>query len=113
MMFGELLGGNSPGSRDFQQTWMGTGIMFTFRGLCNGPAGSATAVNWAGFSSNHSGVVQFCFGDGSVRGIRHGGSSARSAATGATGTTPSSAWWAFQALAGSGDGDLRGSELTN
>jgi prepilin-type N-terminal cleavage/methylation domain-containing protein len=104
LMFGEGLGGSDPGVRDFQWTWMGTGAMATFRGLCNGPAGSATAVNWAGFSSRHTGIVQFCFGDGSVRGLRHADSAARNAATGATGTTPSAGWWAFQSLAGFKDG---------
>ena len=113
LMFGEGLGGSSPGTRDFQWTWAGSGSMATFRGLCNGPAGSATAVNWASFSSNHSGIVLFCFGDGSVRGIRHGSSCARNPATGATGSTPSADWWAFQALSGMNDGDLRASALTN
>ena len=87
--------------------------MATFRGLANGPAGSATAPNWATFSSNHSGIVNFCFGDGSVRPLRHGDSAARSTATGATGSTPSEGWWTFQALAGMSDGDLRTSLLTN
>lgn len=113
LMFGEGLGGNSPGARDWQWSWMGTGSMATFRGLCNGPANSATSVSWAGFSSRHDGVVQFCFGDGSVRGIRHGNSCARSPATGATGSTPSLDWWTFQALSGMADGDLRTSALLN
>lgn len=107
IMFGELLGGTFPGGRDFQQTWMGTGAMATFRGLANGRPGTATAVNWAGFSSAHSGIVQFVYGDGSVRGLRHGNSAARNAATGATGTTPSEDWWTFQAIAGYMDGDIR------
>ncbi len=82
--------------------------MATFRGLCDGPAGSATAANWAGFSSTHSGgIVLFCFGDGHVRGLRTGGSCARNPATGATGNTPSDAWWSFQALSGIADQDLR------
>ena len=112
LMFGEGLGGSAPGARDFQWTWAGSGSMATFRGLCNGPAGSATAANWAGFSSNHTGIVNFCFGDGSVRGLRHGGSSARNPSTGASGT-PSTDWWAFQALSGMNDGDLRASGLIN
>jgi prepilin-type N-terminal cleavage/methylation domain-containing protein len=107
LMFGEGIGGNYPGQLDFQWSWMGTGSMATFRGLCNGPVGSATIVNWAGFSSTHTGIVNFCFGDGSVRGIRHASTAARSSATGASGTTPSVDWWAFQALAGMNDGDTR------
>jgi prepilin-type N-terminal cleavage/methylation domain-containing protein len=106
LMFGETLGGNDPGARDFQQTWMGTGTMATFRGLCDGANGSPTAANWAGFSARHSGIVQFCFGDGSVRGLRSGTSSGRSLATGAAGT-PSPGWWCFQAMAGYQDGDTR------
>ncbi|MCI0638609.1 MAG: DUF1559 domain-containing protein [Gemmataceae bacterium] len=104
LMFGEGLGGNFPGARDFYWSWAGVGAVQTFRGLCNGPQGSATAVGWAGFSSAHTGIVQFCFGDGSVRGLRHGGSAARSSATGATGTTPSADWWTFQRMAGFMDG---------
>src|SRR5262245_5992339 len=111
LLFGEGLGGNFPGTRDFQWTWMGTGAMATFRGLCNGPDGSATAANWAGFASAHPGVVLFSFGDGSVRGLRPGNSSSRSTATGNTGTTPSSGWWSFQALAGKADNDLRTGDL--
>jgi prepilin-type N-terminal cleavage/methylation domain-containing protein len=112
LMFGEGLGGNYPGTRDYQWTWAGSGSMATFRGLCNGPAGSATAVNWAGFSSKHTGIVNFCFGDGSVRPLRHGSSSSRNPATGAT-STPSSDWWTFQAMAGIADADQRISSLTN
>jgi prepilin-type N-terminal cleavage/methylation domain-containing protein/prepilin-type processing-associated H-X9-DG protein len=113
LMFGEGLGGNAPGSRDFQWSWMGTGAMATFQGLrpCSpSPPGingnNATECSWASFSSRHTGLVQFCFGDGSVRGIRHGGSHQRYQPT-------SDAWYAFQALAGYADGDLRGSLLTD
>lgn len=106
LLFGELLGGADPGSRDFQQSWMGTGTMPTFRGLCNGLPGTANQANWAGFSSRHPGIVQFCFGDGSVRGVKHGDTYVRNAATGAVGT-PSPGWFAFQAAAGYNDGDNR------
>jgi prepilin-type N-terminal cleavage/methylation domain-containing protein len=113
LLFGEGLGGLAPGARDYQWTWMGTGAVATFQGLrpCSPlPTGALaqndTVCNFASFSSRHTGVVQFCWGDGSVRGIRHGGSHQRYQPT-------SNAWWAFQALAGIADGDLRGSELTN
>jgi len=112
MMFGEGLGGQTPGVRDFQWTWMGSGAMATFQGLrpCTPlPAGTNgnndTRCNWASFSSMHTGgLVQFCFGDGSVRGVRQGGSQQRYQPT-------SNAWWAVQAMAGMRDGDLRINEL--
>src|SRR5262249_48897355 len=113
LMFGEGLGGAKPGPRDFQWTWMGTGAMATFQGLrpCTAsPPGingnNATECSWASFSSNHTGIVLFCFGDGSVRPVKPNGSHQRYQPT-------SSAWWAFQALAGMHDGALRGSELTD
>ena len=111
LMFGEGLGGLTPGARDHQWTWMGSGAMATFQGLrtCTPlPSGvhanNDTRCNWASFSSMHTGMVQFGFGDGSVRGIRHGGSHQRYQPT-------SSGWWALQALAGMRDGDLRVAEL--
>jgi prepilin-type N-terminal cleavage/methylation domain-containing protein len=108
LLFGEGLGGNAPGDRDFQWSWMGTGAMATFQGLrpCSpDPPGinsnNSTVCSWASFSSRHTGVVLFCFGDGSVRGLHHGGSHQRYQPT-------SDAWYAFQALAGIADSDLRG-----
>jgi prepilin-type N-terminal cleavage/methylation domain-containing protein/prepilin-type processing-associated H-X9-DG protein len=102
LMFGEGLGGAEPGPRDFQWSWMGTGAMATFQGLrpcTTTPAGvngnNASECSWASFSSKHNGTVQFCFGDGSVRGVHPNGS----------------AWYSFQALSGYKDGDLRGSML--
>ena len=63
--FGETLAGN-PGARDFRLTWMGAGSMGTIYGM-------VTSANDGGgawkFSSNHTGIVQFAFQDGSVRGI--------------------------------------------
>jgi prepilin-type N-terminal cleavage/methylation domain-containing protein len=113
LMFGEGLGGAMPGPRDFQWTWMGTGAMATFQGLrpcTTTPDGvnsnNASECTWASFSSNHTGGVLFAFGDASVRMIKRGGSQQRYQPT-------SSAWWAFQALSGKSDGDLRGSELTD
>jgi prepilin-type N-terminal cleavage/methylation domain-containing protein/prepilin-type processing-associated H-X9-DG protein len=64
--FGETLGG-SAFRLDFRLTWMGSGTIATYPGLPptgnNGP--------WV-FSSNHSGVVNFGYCDGSVRTIRTG-----------------------------------------
>jgi hypothetical protein len=111
LMFGEGMGGAVPGPRDFQWSWMGTGAMATFQGLrpCTtsppNAGNNATECSWASFSSRHTGLVLFCFGDGSVRGIKSGTSYQRD--------PPGSGWWAFQAVAGMSDGDLRGSELTD
>src|SRR5262249_25871454 len=75
LMFGEGLGGSAPGARDFQWTWMGVGACATFQGLrpCNlsNPGGfNDSRCSWAGFNSAHTGIVNFCFGDASVRSIR-------------------------------------------
>jgi len=71
MMFGEALGGPT-GPRGFSYAWMGVGAMPTAWGIPNPPPGSDPNGDWWHFSSNHSGIVQFCFGDGSVRSIRSG-----------------------------------------
>src|SRR5207248_4683730 len=68
LMFGETLGGeDATQPQDFCYSWMGAGVMPTAFGLPQ-----AGGAQWYTFSSNHIGVVQFCFGDGSVRGLRKG-----------------------------------------
>jgi prepilin-type N-terminal cleavage/methylation domain-containing protein len=63
IFFGETLGG-SP-QQDFAAAWMGSGSFATAWGLPDPP-------QWYTMGSNHTGVVQFGFGDGSVRSIRKG-----------------------------------------
>jgi prepilin-type N-terminal cleavage/methylation domain-containing protein/prepilin-type processing-associated H-X9-DG protein len=63
--FGETLAGTATGSRDFRLTWMGSGTMPSAWGL------SATP-DWNYFSSKHTGIVNFAFGDGSVRSMTVG-----------------------------------------
>jgi prepilin-type N-terminal cleavage/methylation domain-containing protein/prepilin-type processing-associated H-X9-DG protein len=65
--FGETLAGTDVPPRDFRLTWMGAGAMPTAWGLAT--SGNA---RWYRFSSRHTGVVQFGFADGSVRGITKG-----------------------------------------
>lgn len=61
--FGETLGGTNQGQRDYSICWIGGGAMPTAYGL---PTPSA----WYTFGSQHTGgLVQFAFGDGSVRGV--------------------------------------------
>ena len=67
VMFGETLGNSDAGPRQYSDSWMGVGALATFPGLGGGPASNPFT-----FSSRHDGVVQFCFGDGSVRPLRKG-----------------------------------------
>jgi prepilin-type N-terminal cleavage/methylation domain-containing protein/prepilin-type processing-associated H-X9-DG protein len=60
--FGETLAGTSTGVRDFALTWFGAGAMPTAWGLSSSP-------DWYQFSSRHTNIVNFAFGDGSVRPI--------------------------------------------
>jgi len=68
LMFGESLGDSPFGPRLLSWSWMGAGAMPTAFGLPNDEASSG----WWHFNSRHAGVVQFCFCDGSVRGIFSG-----------------------------------------
>jgi prepilin-type N-terminal cleavage/methylation domain-containing protein len=65
MAFGETLGGEEKSPRHFALSWMGAGALPTAWGLLS-PA------QWYTFGSRHTGIVQFAFGDGSVRGFRKG-----------------------------------------
>jgi prepilin-type N-terminal cleavage/methylation domain-containing protein len=71
LLFGEALGNitNADGSqtRAFCYGWMGSGSLVTAWGLP-----TSGKDNWYQFASQHTGVVQFCFGDGSVRSLRQG-----------------------------------------
>ena len=104
LMFGEGLGGTSPGARDFQWSWMGVGAMATFQGIQDGQTvtnGGTTSVanpSWSSFNSAHGGIVHFCFADGSVRALRPGNSPQRNP------TTAGSDWYVYQMLAGMRDG---------
>ncbi len=88
-MFGEALGGTSSGVRQFALTWMGAGSLPTYWGLPTDP-------DWYTFGSKHTGIVQFGFGDGSVRSMRKGVGS----------TVGSSDWYVLQAIAGYRDGQV-------
>ncbi|HEX4608710.1 MAG TPA: DUF1559 domain-containing protein [Urbifossiella sp.] len=63
--FGEYLGGQSPGPRDYVSTWMGTG------GIPSG-FGLNVTCGWTQFGGKHTGGVLFGFCDGSVRMLQRG-----------------------------------------
>ena len=60
--FGESLFGTATGTRDIVCAWFGAGSMPSAWGL-------STTPDWNYFSSKHTGIVNFAFGDGSVRPI--------------------------------------------
>jgi hypothetical protein len=93
IFFGEALGGTIP-ARDFEFTWMGTGCLPLAWGLIQPP-------QWYSYGSKHDGVVQFGFGDGSVRGIRKG-----VGATGGSTNWYSPDWYDLQRAGGMQDGEV-------
>jgi prepilin-type N-terminal cleavage/methylation domain-containing protein len=88
-LFGETLGGEQTGVRNFSLAWMGAGPMNSAWGLPN-------LAQWYTFGSKHTGTVQFSYGDGSVRGVRRG--------IGAT--FFSNDWYAYSRAAGLTDGEV-------
>ena len=98
IFFGETLGGGpSPaggtvaGGRDFAMAWMGAGCMATAWGLIVPP-------QWYTYGSLHTGgMVQFAFGDGSVRGI------ISPVALNFSGTLD---WWSWMYVSGYVDGGV-------
>jgi prepilin-type N-terminal cleavage/methylation domain-containing protein/prepilin-type processing-associated H-X9-DG protein len=69
--FGETLGGNAgPGVRDTALSWMGSGAMVSSYGIAPGAPCPGNYPGAFNFSSRHTGVVNFAFGDGSVHAIQ-------------------------------------------
>jgi hypothetical protein len=98
LLFGEILGGQSGGVKQYSACWMGVGAMPTMGGM------KEVNPTWFQYSSNHPGIVQFCFADGSVRGLKHG----TTAAPGFLLQGPySEDWYVLQQLSGFRDGEMR------
>jgi len=70
LMFGELLG-DAPQNSDFAVSWM-CGNHLTYFGIPALGALPNGGPGWPCFGSKHTGIVQFCMGDGAVRGIKKG-----------------------------------------
>jgi prepilin-type N-terminal cleavage/methylation domain-containing protein/prepilin-type processing-associated H-X9-DG protein len=65
--FGETLAGEPDQTREFYLAWFGAGSMPAAYGLQ--PWAGNPTTTWYQFNSKHSGIVNFGFADGSVRGI--------------------------------------------
>ena len=97
LLFGEVLGGQSNGVKEYSASWLGVGAMPTVGGM------RSAKSSWFQFSSNHPGIVQFCFADGSVRALKPG-----STAPGLLLKGPySQDWYVLQQLSGFRDGGTR------
>jgi prepilin-type N-terminal cleavage/methylation domain-containing protein/prepilin-type processing-associated H-X9-DG protein len=95
LLFGEYLGHVINNDRQFAMSWMGAPYAATVGGL-RGPREG----HGGGFSSRHPGVVQFCFADGSVRGVSRAGTT-----WDVNPATPrTNDWYVLQQLAGMRDG---------
>ena len=97
-MFGETLGGEETGARHFALTWMGSGSLPTYWGL-------PSPAQWYTFGSKHTGVVQFAYGDGSVRRVRKGIATVADQNIDYDPTSQTD-WRQFQRVAGMSDGEL-------
>ncbi len=98
--------GNPTIANEYDLAWIGAGAIYTRRGLCT----NGEDCEWRQFSSSHPGVVQFAFGDGSVRPLTVGGTQQVFIA-GST-TPPNSDWLLLQQLAGYKDGVITTDALT-
>jgi Protein of unknown function (DUF1559) len=106
LMFGEGIGGITNGVPQVCWQWMAAFPMTVRNGLVTGITPGTGTVSYGQFSSMHTGIVQFAFADGSVRGLRPGTTTQNNPA--------SSDWWVLLALAGRADGDARdASALSN
>jgi hypothetical protein len=115
LMFGESIGGGKGGAPNIAFPWIGPNVIATRWGLPQ--TGSNSLPNATGslnnypayrqFSSSHTGVILFCFADGSVRGLSPGASNNFPEPT--YPAVPSSDWYVLQALAGAQDGQIIGS----
>ena len=70
LAFGEYLGGvHIDGTRDFELAWMGSGAQPTYYGLAPIYGPNKNDFSRRQFQSQHPGLVNFAFADGSVRPI--------------------------------------------
>lgn len=106
LLFGEGIGGMTNGRREIAWSWIAFAAQGTRPGL-RGPNDSTRTP----FGSRHPIVVQFCFADGSVRGLRRDGTAGLFSAALQNMPSPDlplpeagSNWYVLQQLAGRCDG---------
>jgi prepilin-type processing-associated H-X9-DG protein len=97
LLFGEILGGEVRGVKQYSACWMGVGALPTVAGM------QTVNPRWFQFSSLHPGSVQFCFADGSARSLKPGSSHQSFPFRGPF----TDDWYVFQQLAGFHDSDIR------
>lgn len=102
IFFGESVADNAFSSSispsGLAATWIGAFNMPTAWDLMEAGTTGSPGYTWYQFSSKHTGIVQFGFGDGSVRGFRKFDGGATS--------WYSSNWYAFQYAGGMRDGGV-------
>jgi prepilin-type N-terminal cleavage/methylation domain-containing protein len=105
LMIGEVQGEVNGGQLAAGLSWFGWGASCTKYGL-RGPESGFPDNNttWAAFQSNHQ-VVQFCYADGSVHGLRKDGTLPNGATpAGGPPSNPGGNWLFLQQMAGMADG---------
>jgi len=105
LMVGEAVGPTTNNIPTGSLAWMGMGV-----GRCNTGLADRNTVSSIGptqFSSGHKGIVQFVFGDGSVRGLTAAGTLPNaSCPPAAPPPAPGPNWLFLQQLAGYQDGQV-------
>jgi prepilin-type processing-associated H-X9-DG protein len=99
LMFGESLGSSLDPQLEYANAWMGCGAMSTYFGIGRMPRAGENKdrfdpLEWYRFGGLHERVANFCFADGSVRGVRPG----------ITAVWLSPDWYVFMQLTGRNDG---------
>jgi prepilin-type N-terminal cleavage/methylation domain-containing protein/prepilin-type processing-associated H-X9-DG protein len=69
LLFGEVASNMSASTVMRGYAWMGAGFLPTAWGI---PDATIQNLQWYQFNSRHTSVVNFCYGDGSVRPVRKG-----------------------------------------
>jgi hypothetical protein len=93
-------------ANEYDLSWIGAGALYTRRGLCS----AGEDCEWRQFSSSHPGIVEFAFGDGSVRPLIVGQTQQLFVA--GSSVPPSSDWLLLQQLAGMKDATITTDSLT-